>query len=114
MAPISPSKKEKIQARLKEYGIEEREIQESFSLGKGKGGQKKQKTANKVTLLHIPTSIQVSCERERERETNRWIARNYLCDHYQKKVLFQKTKTDLKNEKVLKQKKRRRRRKIAG
>ena len=105
MAPISIQKKEKIRLRLKEYGILENAIQESFSLGKGKGGQKKQKTANKVTLVHLPSNIQVSCERERERETNRWVARDYLCDHYQKKVLQQKTKAELLQENVLNKRK---------
>ena len=63
--------------------IPARDIQESFVRGSGAGGQKINKTNNKVVLLHIPTRLRVDCQTTRSLQQNRKIAyqklRQKLC-----------------------------------
>lgn len=59
---------------------------------------------------HLPTGLEVKCQKDRLRETNRVIARRLLCDAYEEKILHKQTKKDKLLEKIKKQKKRRQRR----
>ena len=65
---------------MQALGVRECDLQEKFVRGSGKGGQKVNKTNNCVCLTHLPSGIVVKCHRERERETNRFLARRTLCD----------------------------------
>lgn len=67
-------------------GIREEDLSETFVRGSGRGGQKVNKTNNCVCLCHLPTGIVVKCHRERERETNRFLARRALCDEIDHRV----------------------------
>lgn len=78
--PVSPQKRSELLERMKVLGVYERDLDETFVRGSGKGGQKVNKTNNCVCLLHRPTGIVVKCHREREREINRFLARRALCD----------------------------------
>ena len=64
-------------------GIREADLEESFVLGSGKGGQKVNKTHNCVCLIHAGSGIVVRCSRDREREVNRFLARRALCDEWE-------------------------------
>ncbi|TRZ96426.1 peptide chain release factor-like protein [bacterium] len=59
-------------------GIAESEIIEKFVKSRGPGGQNVNKTATCVYLKHIPTGIEVKCQRERSQVLNRYIARQLL------------------------------------
>ncbi|MCI5052675.1 MAG: peptide chain release factor-like protein [Simkaniaceae bacterium] len=100
---------ETIQKEMSRLGIHEDDLEESFVLGSGAGGQKVNKTHNVAVLKHLPTKTVVRCGRERSRETNRWLARRMLCEQIAK-ARGEATKKDLKAEKIKKQKKRRARR----
>lgn len=78
--PVSPEKRAELTARMHKLGIREADLEEHFTRGSGRGGQKVNKTNNCVHLRHIPTGIVIKCHRERERETNRFLARRTLCD----------------------------------
>lgn len=78
--PVSPQKRSELLERMKALGVAERDIEETFVRGSGKGGQKVNKTNNCVCLLHRPTGLVIKCHREREREINRFLARRALCD----------------------------------
>lgn len=65
---------------MKYLGILDKDLSESFVRGSGRGGQKINKTNNCVYLIHEPSGLVVRCHRERERETNRFLARRALCD----------------------------------
>ncbi|GMH59410.1 hypothetical protein TrRE_jg8756 [Triparma retinervis] len=58
--------------------LDEKDIEESFVRGGGAGGQKVNKTASKVVLLHKPTGVRVACQKTRSLEQNRKIARKLL------------------------------------
>ena len=99
-----------IRKRMLDLGVLEDDIEEKFILASKKGGQKVQKTHSCVYLKHIPSGIEVKCQKDRMRETNRLIARRLLCDIYEEKVLNKKTKKQVIQEKTKKQKSRRKRR----
>lgn len=78
--PVSPQKRAELLLRMQELGVLERDLQEKFVRGSGKGGQKVNKTNSCVCLTHVPSGIVIKCHREREREINRFLARRALCD----------------------------------
>jgi protein subunit release factor B len=78
-----PEKQAALEARMAALGIEEEDLHESFILGSGSGGQKINKTNSCVFLKHIPSGLQVKCQESRSRETNRYQAREALCDAFE-------------------------------
>ena len=103
---IRPEKWDLLRKKMEELGIREDDLIEKFILGSGKGGQNLQKTSSCVYLKHIPTGIEIKCQRERSREMNRYYARRELCEKIETQIL------KIKTEKVqLIEKKRRQKRK---
>jgi protein subunit release factor B len=103
---------EKIKALEKdfqEFGLLEKDILEKFVSGSGSGGQKLNKTQNCVYLKHIPTGLEVKCQKDRSRESNRFFARRELLEKFKEKFLGIKTKKMSELEKIKKQKNRRKR-----
>lgn len=72
--------------RIKSLSIDVGAIEEGFSRGGGKGGQKINKTSNRVQLYYPPLDIGVSCQRERKRSLNRFLALRELVDRIEMKV----------------------------
>ena len=66
--------------RMTTMGIHPDDLEESFIRGSGAGGQKINKTSSTVVLRHLPTGIEVRCQRERSLTQNRFHAREDLCD----------------------------------
>ncbi len=58
--------------------IVEEELEETFVRGSGSGGQKINKTSNRVILVHKPTKVRVECQDTRSLQQNRKIARKRL------------------------------------
>ncbi|KAL7457622.1 hypothetical protein ACHAWC_009231 [Mediolabrus comicus] len=54
------------------------DIPEKFVKGSGAGGQKINKTSNRVILIHTPTKLRVECQDTRSLQQNRKIARKRL------------------------------------
>jgi len=107
---ISKEKQEALKKRMEALGIHENDLVEKFILGSGSGGQKINKTSSCVYLKHIPTQIEVKCQRGRSREMNRFQARRELCDQIAEKIHNEKTARKREMEKIRQQKKRRSRR----
>ena len=78
MAP-KQSKEKALQEMMERLGIHEKDMVEQFILGSGPGGQKIQTTHSCVHLHHLPSGIQVKCQKSRSREENRFLARRELC-----------------------------------
>lgn len=58
--------------------LKEDEIEEKFVKGSGAGGQKVNKTSNRVILVHTPTGLRVECQDTRSLQQNRKIASKRL------------------------------------
>ncbi len=92
--------------------LDEDDLIESFVRGSGAGGQKINKTSNKVVLKHVATQIRVECQDTRSLQQNRKIARkrmqlkldqhyNGLCSRTEMKVakkIDKKAKTKARNK----------------
>ncbi len=98
---------ENLEKRMNALGVTDDAIVEKFILGTGKGGQKINKTFSCVYIKHIPTGIEVKCQKERSQALNRFMARRQLCDKIEA-IHFQKQSKELAEQaKIRKQKKRR-------
>ena len=101
---ISPETIEKVKALMDEASVFEEDLEESFILGGGPGGQKTNKTSNVVRLAHEPSGLSVRCGETRSRETNRWLARRLLAETILDRERKRKSEARQKREKVRRQK----------
>ena len=104
---IRKEKFDELHARMERLGIREGDLIEKFILGSGSGGQKINKTSSCVYLKHLPTGIEIKCQRERSRELNRYYARKELCDRLEEKIENKKSEKQQLIEKIRRQKRRR-------
>jgi protein subunit release factor B len=104
---VSKEKKEALQEKMESLGIYEKDIVEKFIRSSGKGGQKVNKTSTCVYLKHIPTDIEVKCQRERYQAINRYLARKILADKVEAKILGKESEEQQKIEKIRRQKRKR-------
>ena len=107
---ISPETIEKVRSLMDEASIFEEDLEESFILGGGPGGQKTNKTSNVVRLEHGPSGLAVRCGETRSRETNRWLARRMLAELILEREQKRKSAARQQREKIRRQKRRRSRR----
>ena len=110
---ISPETVEKIKARMALASVFEEDLEETFILGSGPGGQKVNKTASTVRLSHAPSGLTVKCGLNRSREMNRWLARRELAERILEKANAAESVRRQEAEKVRRQKRRRSRRQKA-
>jgi protein subunit release factor B len=83
---VSASKLDDLKARILRLGIDLARVEETFSRGGGKGGQKINKTSNRVQLAYAPLDLRVACQRERKRSLNRFLALRELVDRIEMKT----------------------------
>ena len=107
---ISPETVERIKALMEDASVFEEDLEESFILGSGPGGQKTNKTSSVVRLQHEPSGLSVRCGETRSRETNRWLARRTLAELILEREKGRKSAARQAAEKVRRQKRRRSRR----
>lgn len=110
---LSPETVGKIKARMALASVFEEDIEESFILGSGPGGQKVNKTASTVRLYHAPSGVSVRCGENRSREMNRWLARRELAEKILERENAALSARQQAAEKVRRQKRRRSRRQKA-
>ena len=107
---ISPETIEKIKSLMAEASVYEDDLEESFILGGGPGGQKTNKTSSVVRLSHEPSGVAVKVGESRSREDNRWLARRMLAETILEREHKRKSEARQKAEKIRRQKRRRSRR----
>jgi len=83
---VRPEKLKELRERIARLKIDLARISESFTRGGGKGGQKINKTSNRVVLRYAPLGLMVSSQRERRRTVNRFIALRELVDRIEMRV----------------------------
>jgi protein subunit release factor B len=102
-----------LRGRILRLGIDLSRVEECFARGAGKGGQKTNKTSNRVILRYAPLGIVVRCRRERRRSLNRFLALRELVDRAEA-VLSPETSARLIGFERERRRKARRRRRSAG
>ena len=107
---ISPETIARIKELMAEASVFEEDLDESFILGGGPGGQKTNKTSSVVRLSHEPSGLMVRCGETRSRETNRWLARRSIAEAILERDNRRKSEARQAAEKVRRQKRRRSRR----
>ena len=107
---ISPETIAQIRALMAEASVFEEDLDESYILGGGPGGQKTNKTSNVVRLAHEPSGFMVRCGETRSRETNRWLARRMIAELILQREQGRQSAAQQAREKRRRQKRRRSRR----
>jgi len=102
---MSSQRKEKtLHDRMERLGINESDIIERFVRSSGAGGQKVNKTSTCVYLKHIPSGIEVKCQKERSQALNRFLARRILADKIEQIQLGKKSEEAKRIAKIRRQK----------
>jgi len=104
---VDSKKEDALKLRMERLHIKDSDLIEKFILGSGSGGQKINKTSSCVYLKHLPTGIEIKCQKSRSRELNRAYARRELCDRLEMLFFQKKSKQRQASEKIRRQKKRR-------
>lgn len=107
---ITLNKWKQLNNQMQQLNIAESDLVEKFIIGSGHGGQKLQKTASCVYLKHIPTGLEIKCQKSRMREENRFHARRRLIEKIEEQLFEKKSQHQQEVEKIRRQKRRRSRR----
>ncbi|PIQ77599.1 peptide chain release factor-like protein [Candidatus Peregrinibacteria bacterium CG11_big_fil_rev_8_21_14_0_20_46_8] len=83
------------------------DIEERFVRGSGHGGQKINKTSSTVVLKHLPSGIEVRCQKHREQSKNRLSAYKLLILKIEERVRGAESERAKKIFKLKKQKQKR-------
>lgn len=107
---VSPEKEKSLNERMEHLGVRESDFRETFVRSSGPGGQKINKTASCVQLIHTPSGLSVKCQQSRSQALNRFLARRLLLDRIERlqQGLAQADRDRI--EKIKRQKRRRSRR----
>ena len=110
---ITPETIGKIKQQMASASLFEEDLDETFILGSGPGGQKVNKTSSTVRLYHGPSELTVKYGQTRSREENRWLARRELAERILERDRAVLSKRRQEQERVRRQKRRRSRRQKA-
>jgi protein subunit release factor B len=107
MFGVSQEKEDALQERMNKLGIKAEDLVEKFVRSGGHGGQNVNKTSTCVYLKHIPTGIEVKCQKERSQALNRFFARRLLADKIENQILGKESAEQQRIEKLRRQKRKR-------
>lgn len=104
---VSGAKDNLLKQKMIRLGIKEPDILEEFVRSSGPGGQNVNKTSTCVYLKHIPTGIEVKCQKSRSQSLNRFLARQILANKIENMVLGRESEERKSIEKIRRQKRKR-------
>jgi protein subunit release factor B len=111
---VTPGKEAELAARMERCGVVESDLDESFVSASGPGGQKVNRSATAVRLLHRPTGLEVKAQESRSQALNRFHARRRLCERIEARTLGNDSPEAKRLARLRKQKDRRKRRHAGG
>jgi peptide chain release factor len=104
---VSLEKEQALKERMEKLGIRDEDLVEKFVRSGGHGGQNVNKVATCVYLKHIPSGIEVKCQKERSQAMNRFFARRLLADKLENQILGERSAQQQRIEKIRRQKRKR-------
>lgn len=104
---VTDKKVKELTEKMAKLGIKESEITEQFIRAQGRGGQKLNKTSSCVYLKHLPTGIEVKCQKDRRQNLNRFFARRLLVNKIEMLILKGQSLEQQRIAKIRKQKRKR-------
>jgi len=104
---VSPQKETALLQKMAELGIREEDLEERFVRSSGHGGQNVNKVATCVYLKHVPTGVEVKCQRERSQGLNRFLARRLLTEKIETLIRGKQSAEQQRIEKLRRQKRKR-------
>jgi len=96
-----------LEKKMLALGVREEDIVESFIRSSGPGGQNVNKSSTCVYLKHLPTGLEVKCQRQRSQLLNRNLARHILLSKIENRIkqgLLQKQSIKAKIMRKMRQK----------
>ena len=111
---VTPEKEAQLLARMAACGLHEADLGERFVPSRGPGGQKVNRSATCVQLDHRPSGLSVKMQRARSQALNRFYARRRMCELIEARLFGRDSPEVRAQEKLRKQKTRRRRRSSQG
>ncbi len=107
---VSTAKQQELAQRMTRCNLREADMEESFVSSSGPGGQKVNRSATCVVLKHLPSGLEVKMQKARTQGLNRFYARRRLCELIENRDLGRQSPQASRQQKIRKQKDRRRRR----
>lgn len=104
---VSPKKQLELEEKMVKLGIKEKDFEEKFIRSGGPGGQNVNKVSTCVVLRHVPSGLEVRCQRERSQLLNRFLARRLLVDRIETKRLGRISEENQRIAKIRRQKRKR-------
>jgi protein subunit release factor B len=104
---VSLTKEKLLKKKMEALNIREGDIKESFIRSRGRGGQNVNKTSTCVYLKHIPTGVEVKCDKERSQALNRYHARVILTKKIEQLIKGRESEEIQRIEKIRRQKRKR-------
>ncbi|MDW8001705.1 MAG: peptide chain release factor-like protein [Deltaproteobacteria bacterium] len=107
MSFVGSRKKKALKERMEKLGIFESDLEERFIKSGKPGGQNVNKVSTCVYLKHIPTGIEVKCQKERSQALNRYLARKILVEKIEELLRGKDSEKWRKIERIRKNKRKR-------
>jgi protein subunit release factor B len=104
---VTEEKQRALEAKMAQLGILENDIIEHFVHSSGPGGQNVNKRSTCVYLRHVPTGIEVKCQKERSQAMNRFLARRILVNKVEAAIMGRESAEEQRIEKIRRQKRKR-------
>ena len=88
-------------------GLKDSDFREDFIRSGGAGGQNVNKVSTCVVMRHLPTGLEVRCQRERSQALNRFLAKRQLVEKIEARILGAQSRLRKEAEKIRRQKRKR-------